>query len=263
MPSDAESSSDDDAKTERRDPTPPPDGWMPGCPIPEGTVARLPRHEATATGLRLPIVTREEAGEEQAADDGNESDRYDKEAKEPKPKKPTQEAKKQQLRRWAFRYYMSDGKAEVIELTKLMTTVKSALNSDITKFKRMISDQEATYMCIEFHTSRRILKPKMQRFLAKTFRIANTEELLKSEEKMLAKEKPDDPTKIPNITPVQLDEMEDNTPADITTGVIKRLVAMEKAIAALQQDKEVNKAKMRRMNERIKELEKSTDVPNE
>ena len=133
MPSDAESSSDDDAKTERRDPTPPPDGWMPGCPIPEGTVARIPRHEATATGLRLPMVTREEAREEQMQPSSSD-DENTQEAAAPAPKKKEKKQPRKQkipmgnqLSVWVFRYSGDGAGVKIIDYDLLAREAKIKL----------------------------------------------------------------------------------------------------------------------------------------
>ena len=254
--SDNGASSDDDAKTERyRDPSPPGDDFVPRgeeyMPI------------AAATGLLLPVVTREQARDAQQADDDNEPDRYDKDdaaaAKEPKPKKTAQEPKKQQLRRWAFRYCSSNMKTEAIELKKLMHTAKTKLNADITRFRQITAPKDNTHMCVEFHTSRRILRPKMMAFLANTFGIEEKEELFKSEEKLLAKE-----IHAPSAKEEKDEQdVEDNTNNDIVTAFTKRLVDMEKTVADLRKlpDRmDAMRAKMRTMKERIVELEKSNGV---
>jgi len=171
--SDNGASDDDDAKTERyRDPTPPGDNFVPGgeeyMPI------------AAATGLLLPIVTREQARDAQQDDDDNEPDRYDKDdaaaAKEPttkKQKKSTADPKKQQLRQWLLRYKLTgtNPHAKMIDYTEFRRELKRTFDVDITFFKQAQSKTDAAEWCIVFHTSKRMLVNKMFNFINRIFNL--------------------------------------------------------------------------------------------
>ena len=162
------SSDDDDAKTERRDPTPPGDDFVPGgeeyMPI------------ATATGLALPLVTREQARDAQQDDDDNEPDCYDNDAAAKATTKKTKspaDPKKQQLRQWLLRYQLTgtNQNANMIDYGVFRRELKRTFDVDITFFKQAQSKTDAAEWCVVFHTHKRMLVNKMFNFINRIFNL--------------------------------------------------------------------------------------------
>jgi hypothetical protein len=262
MPSDAESSSDDDAKTERyRDPTPPGDDFVPDEQAAMYRVNRLPRHEATATGLRLPIVTREEAKAAQM-EEGSESGEEQPDVQDvPAPKeRPKKKSKKQriptgnQLSVWVFRYFGDQQGASIIDFDLLVREARIKLKSDITHFKQINSLVEDRDRCIEFHTTRRILRSKMMGFLKDVFGIKSITQVLSQEDQDLLRDKR-------NEAKIKGEEVHEINMATMTT---KRIVQLEKANKVL----ETLPSRVERLEElvdlmrkRIKTLERNPQAP--
>ena len=167
--SDNGASSDDDAKTEHRVPTPPGDDFVPRgeeyMPI------------ASGAGLLLPLVTREQARDAQD-DDDNEPDRYDNDAAAAKTtaknqKKSPADPKKQQLRQWLLRYKLTgtNRHAKMIDYAEFRRELKRTFDVDITFFKQAQSKTDAAEWCIVFHTNKRMLVNKMFNFIKRIFNL--------------------------------------------------------------------------------------------
>jgi len=252
--SDNGASSDDDAKTERyRDPSPPGDDFVPRgeeyMPI------------AAATGLLLPVVTREQARDAQM-EGGSESGEEQPDAQEvraPKEKSKKKSNKKSiptgnQLSVWVFRYSCDVVGTSIVDYDLLVREARIKLKSDITHFKQINSQDDDKNRCIEFHTTRRILRSKMMGFLNNVFGIKSIAQDLSQIDQDLLRDKR-------NEAKIDGEEVHEINMATMTTKRIVQLEKANKALETLPSRVERLEELVNLMRKRIKTLERNDQTP--